>query len=354
MSWWQRLRAGDNSTIIQAENVALTQISTNGLTYADVREISKDIARHEIEKYSVEAKVTLTHRVNEFAHNYYLRQTSADANGLSALKDPFMQRALRTAEINFGASGRIDKGEALVDLLVDLSGRKPDSLIAVCLEDALSIVPKLTTQQIAALTALLLVDGVQMQVGFLKHHYEFLLKNVAPLGGLLPDDGISYRHLQYTQVAWLNASIRYASFGREVQRHLPGIFTEGIEKSEVPEPLRTLNPTIWVEHERYKDKVRLNSPTLEGIEALAETHPVITQHSTKLMQQMNLVRTEPRAIEDQIIDAVPEMRDFIRIWNNSELGKFELTSVGIVIAHANWKRMNTGTFVELDHLFPSA
>ncbi|OBH45794.1 hypothetical protein A5683_13865 [Mycobacterium mantenii] len=75
---------------------------------------------------------------------------------------------------------------------------------------------------------------------------------------------------------------------------------------------------------------------------------------SNLKEQMRRALTKPEDIEKQIITEIPEMERLIRIWNNAELGYFELTSIGIVIGHANWKQMGTGPIVDLDSAFPSS
>ena len=69
---------------------------------------------------------------------------------------------------------------------------------------------------------------------------------------------------------------------------------------------------------------------------------------------MKQTRTAVAEIEKQIIEQIPDLELFIRVWNNSELGRFALTSIGMVIGYTNWKRINVvGVVPDLDSLFPS-
>lgn len=42
----------------------------------------------------------------------------------------------------------------------------------------------------------------------------------------------------------------------------------------------------------------------------------------------------------------------IKAWNDTDLGSFQLTSLGIVITHANWKGTGTGDALPLDAFLP--
>ena len=43
-------------------------------------------------------------------------------------------------------------------------------------------------------------------------------------------------------------------------------------------------------------------------------------------------------VKDMLVDAIPEMERIFEVWGRSPFNQFELTSVGIAIAHANYRR----------------
>ena len=51
-------------------------------------------------------------------------------------------------------------------------------------------------------------------------------------------------------------------------------------------------------------------------------------------------------IKTILLDAIPEMEKIFDVWNKSSFNQLELTSVGIAIAHANYRR-KTGETMDL-------
>lgn len=356
MSWWQRAKTGSQGTIIQAQNYY--EASRNGLTDVDIAQvesISREVIKTELANFDETALQTLKQRFDEFTFNYIERQSAAP-EGFEALKSPFMQRALRTAKIEFGAKGNTETGESLVEMLVKLSVTDPESLLAICLDQALSIVPKLTKGQVAALTAIFMVTSVHVRNVKIDTHYAYL-RQLIPLVSLIPDDQISYRHMQFAQVGWINPnSVPYPTFGRAILQNSPGLYTAGVaaDSGEVPEPLRTLNPPIYVRHEKHSNRVRLRAVHPDDIADLVREHPIVRPWKDSLEQQMMRSRLSETETEEQLIAEIPELERLISVWKTSEISRFELTSIGMVIAHTNWERMADGKNIpSLASLFPS-
>jgi hypothetical protein len=67
---------------------------------------------------------------------------------------------------------------------------------------------------------------------------------------------------------------------------------------------------------------------------------------TKLKQHFAKTTKNQNDIKTMLIDAIPEMEKIFDTWNKSSFNQFELTSVGIAIAHANYRR-RTGETMDL-------
>jgi hypothetical protein len=268
MKWWQRSHAGDNSQIIQAQTVSIG----NTLTYSEVKDISETVARQEIATYAASAAEVLWQRVEEFGINYYNRQITVAPEKLSSLNDPFMQRAFRTAEIEFGASGNSDIGEALADLLVNISQTDTDSLQAVILNEALSVIPKLHAAHVNALVACLIVKNTIMNaITSLPDLYGFFERNLVPLAANMPPNSLAYRHLQFTQTGWLQPFAD--GLGEIFRDNYGGIFSEGFPRSDIPQEIAHFYPNLFVDHERYSDKVRIKAPNATVLDGYIGSNP---------------------------------------------------------------------------------
>jgi hypothetical protein len=55
----------------------------------------------------------------------------------------------------------------------------------------------------------------------------------------------------------------------------------------------------------------------------------------------------PNEVKDYIVGARPGLQKLFDAWENSQLSKMTLTTVGIAVAHANFRR-RTGQQLDLD------
>lgn len=349
MSWWQRLTAGNNNTIIQAQNYYAGD--STKITIAQVQEISQQVVQHELDKFSDSAIETLNQRFDEFTLNYISRQSETAPGGFESLKQPFMQRALRTAKIEFGASGEPDIGESLVNILVDLSEKKPGMMHSILLNDALTVVPKLAKPHVAALTtSLIMTLTVMNRITSRQDFYAFLVENVLPIADTLPTDSIPYRHLVFTQTAWLQPFPQ--SIGTRLHETYGGIFTVGFEKSDIPTEIEDFYGSLFVDHDTDPNRVRFAAGTKSLLDAHIASNSRLSSHSDWIHNQFDSTRMQPDDIVKEIGDDVPGMAKVLTTFADTDLDSINLTSLGIVIAHANWRAMGTGIQPPLSAYLP--
>ncbi len=74
------------------------------------------------------------------------------AKGLENAENPDFQRALFTVQKEYALTGDDELGDLLVDLLIDRTKQDNRSLLQIVLNESLSVVPKLTNDQLAALS----------------------------------------------------------------------------------------------------------------------------------------------------------------------------------------------------------
>ena len=157
--------------------------------------------------------------------------------------------------------------------------------------------------------------------------------------------------MQFTQTGFLGQFSD--GLGKTLRDHYGGVLSEGFLKSDIPEHIADFYGTIFVDHERYNDRVRILAPNDATLDILiAQKEERLDPWSQWLHDKLDATRSEPEAILTQLSTDVPGMDRVITNWVNTNLESLELTSLGIVIAHANWKGMGTGNALSLDVYLP--
>ena len=189
--------SGDNSTNIQAGG-AVT-ILHQGLTYADARQIALDVFKGNFLQLAGEAVDVAKRRAEEITEAFLAELQKQNQPGLSQAKEPDFQHALFTVQKEYARCGDKELGDLLVDLLVDRTKQDSRSILQIVLNESLAVAPKLTPDQLAALSVVFLFkytvnNGLRNQDAF----YGYLDKYVQPFAGLLETKAACYQHLEYS------------------------------------------------------------------------------------------------------------------------------------------------------------
>lgn len=146
-------KAGDQSTNIQTESIIINQ----GITYADVREIVLDVFRFNFIQLSQQAMDIAKARAEEITDKFLKQLERQHNEGITNAQDPDFQYALFTVQKEYARTGDENLGDLLVDLLVDRTKHDKRTILQIVLNESLSVAPKLTNDQIAALSIIFLV-----------------------------------------------------------------------------------------------------------------------------------------------------------------------------------------------------
>jgi hypothetical protein len=87
----------------------------------------------------------------------------------------------------------------------------------------------------------------------------------------------------------------------------------------------------------------LDDDTLEHI---SNQNGLDEEVKAKLKQYFTKTTKNQSDVKKILLEVIPEMEKIFDIWNESSFNKLELTSVGIAIAHANYRR-RTGETMDL-------
>lgn len=339
----QSQKGGDHSTNIQAHAVTVTQ----GVSVADVRALALDVFRANFLELAGQAANVARSRAEEITEKFLAELQDQHQQGLKQAQDPDFQYALYTAQREYARSGDKELGDLLVDLLVDRSKHENRSILQIVLNESLSVAPKLTVDQLAALSVIFIFRyTINHGVNSLDSLGAYLDRYVQPFEGLLNKKAACFQHLEYSGCGTIGiGSIDIAEVFR---KNYPGLFSKGFTRDipvvrgvsvgpESPIFTRSLHDPERIQINAMNEdvlrheagKLGLGSVDIDKLAALA---------TESLMNQ--------KQVKDYLVSARPYMASIIEVWENSLIKNFTLTSVGIAIGHANVKK-NVGEFTDL-------
>lgn len=331
-------QGGPESTNVQAlRDVVVVQ----GSSPEQVRDIvSEAIRANALQMRSVAAQV-VEERIEHFSERLVQRLAREDAELTAATSDPDVQYAIVQAGIGYARTGDDDLAGVLVDLIADRARVETRSLLAVVIDDAVTVAPRLTDGELAILTLFWrLVHTQDQSLNDLDRLSQWVQREVAPLVPYLPRGDASYLHLQALGCA--NVQVTSIPFRDVWTKTYAGLFAEGFEDAEVPETLlesaRSLDaPPLFISSLRDPARRQVNALNEEGFDAVHGAR----LHETELPQAKALLA---RTLSDEkLLDALgavdPAVRVLHDIWQSTPMQSLRLSAVGIAVAHANWRHL---------------
>lgn len=338
----QSQSGGDFSTNIQAENVTLT-----GLTYADVKNIAIDVFNQNFLTLSEQADAVARERAEIITEKYLSELRVQNPEGIKSAQDPDFQYALFTVQKEYARIGDDELGDLLIDLLVDRTKHPTRSIIQIVLNESLSIAPKLTTDQLSALTIIFIIKhtinrGVNNLIKFGEH----LDKHIQPFAGALSKNSSCYQHLAYAGCG--SISVAGSGIGDLFRENYSGIFSKGftindLEKKQITIPY---NSSFFITCQQDSDKIQINAMTEEVVTQRANELKIDEKETKKLIDLYKASLMNKEEVKNYLISLRPYMAAVFETWENSYMKNMNLTSVGIAIGHANAKRQ-IGEFTDL-------
>ncbi len=339
----QSQKGGDGSTNIQAGELTIVQ----GMTYPEVREVALDIFESNFYKLAGEAKEIAAERAEQITGDFLDKLQKENPEGFKKAQDPDFQHALFTVQKEYARTGDEDLADLLVDLLVDRSKQEKRDILRIVLNESLSVAPKLTDDQLAALAIIFFAKYTQNQgIG----NHEMLANNfdqfVKPFVSKLSKKQACYQHLEFSGCGSISMSTNSLSsiYGKIYQ----GLFLKGFDKDEIEKRGISigLDPRFFIPCLNDENKLQVKANRLEGLSEYMDKQDIPKDDKGKIIALFNLNKMNDNEIKDKIIEISPYMADTFEIWSDSPLQNFNLTSVGIAIGHANIKRL-VGEFSNL-------
>ncbi|HJQ01947.1 MAG TPA: LPO_1073/Vpar_1526 family protein [Jatrophihabitans sp.] len=326
---------GTDSTNTQAgRDVVIVQ----GNSLSEVRDFVREAISANALAMRQIAREVIEERISTFSE-LLMERAKSDPELVSATADPDMQHALIDAGLGFARSGDEDMAGILVDLLADRSKEESRSLLALVINDAVTIAPRLTDGEIAILTIYWrLAHTINYAVTSSDALAAFVKTDIAPLVPFLPSGDANYLHLQSLGCAVVQISEIY--FQQVWNQTYTALFTQGFTLDEIPEAIHQplVDSSLLVQHMRDPTRLQINVLNEQQLRA-GVAGQAIEAHVEDIVNFMKSRPMQSDELIEHLAQIDPVMRDLAAIWASTSLRYLRLSAVGIAIAHANWRHL---------------
>lgn len=321
-------------------------VVNNGLSYADVQGIALDVFHANAVKLGRDAQETVRARVEGFTSMILGAMQRRSPAPPAILADPDFQHTLLQAQMHTARNSSRDLRDVLADLVSVRAGLVGGGLLEIVLNEAVQTAGRLTPDQFDALTLVFVlrytVTYGLSDVGRVADHLE---RCVTPFLSGASRTLARFQHLQYAGCG--SIELGSASLHNILARNYGHCFLSEIVGDELwqvfscPPHLRAevLGSLGFVE-------VRPNIYSTTGFLDGAAPEIVVEKNlsSDTLKKFGKLMEQKANTL---IVPALKERYPLVvalETWWNGHPSHFQLTSVGIALAHANLRRRGVKGF----------
>jgi hypothetical protein len=290
----------------------------------------------------------------------FVEQLAARApENIDSIRTPSMQQAILNATTSAAVADDEQLTETLVGILVDKSGEGPRSFKGVVLTEALEVAGKLTSDQVNLLTALVMLTRT------LSHGLDTVDQVLAeldlrcqPLYGKLPTSNNALQYAVYTGVG--NEGIAPQAMANHIVKTYDAVFTQGFTVEQLPEGLKPVSANLPHVDARIRvdngDQPRLRFPTAssQSLDRLKDMNELNEPYLTHIAAMKDLIDGNPLPPEKFTSLAEtekPGLARFLADLDQIGAANFRLTSVGVGIGQANWRRLDPTAAPDVDIYF---
>ncbi len=331
---WQRQRGGDNSALLQANNINI------GLGVQDVEYISKNMAMEVFSAYSRDAFQVMKERVEVFAQTYIEQLIKDSPKAIENIKDPGVQAAILEAEAAYAKTGDDDLGSLLVDILAQRTVTMERNVVQLALSESINVAQKLTFRQYSSLSLIFLLRHVKFGAQTIKGLHEKWRDNLAPVITEAAVTRTDAQHLVATGCATLHPIS--TSIPRFALGTYPGFFSLGFELDNPA--VKKIPAPYFIPCLRDGQKTQVSSVDEELLEAKMKSMGADPDERAMLENLLTANLMSEDDVLREMEETIPGIIDLGEKWQSTSFGQLSLTSVGTVLAHSNILRLTEGRF----------
>lgn len=337
----QSQSGGDYSTNVQgAGPVTIVQA---GLSPEEAAKLALSLVQSEFEHLKDEAVNTAYARAEEMVQERLLpRLMALNPAGVETFADPDVQYALMAAQRTYARTGDKDVADVLVDILVDRTKETERTIRQLALTESLDVAAKLTADQFAALSIIWLIRYTRsLTVANQQTLQIYIDTHLAPHVSHLRSGRSTFQHLEYAGCGAV--SMGEVQLEAVFRNAYAGVFSLGFDNEEFSAAFGNQPPA------RIDEVLMpcLNEAGRQQVDALdedavrqraAELH-FTDEETLKLVSLFNQSLMPYEQVRQFLEETHPAMTQLFAVWTDSLIKNMTLTTVGIVIAHANCRRI---------------
>jgi hypothetical protein len=335
------LKGGENSENYQAELVVVNK----GLTYDETKSIALDVYRSNMMEFKSIAEAVASERAEEITEKILDKISEQDPRTLMEFQSPGMQDALFRTQKEYAISGDKDIGDLLVDILSDRAKTPKRNMLQLVLDESLSVAPKITVEQLDTLTLnFLLIKTRRLTIKNFEDFKTYLQNHIYPFVENLVSDSEHYNFLEYLRCG----QIRAGSFGQleqNLRKTYKGVFSKGFTKEELEQEFEDTSKIKVKIIPCFHDNSKLQLGVMddEVLETQMEQFKVDEQIRPKIKSFYEKTTMSNKEIKELLEGLDNNMKKVFEVWKDSYFKNFDLSSMGIAIAHANYRRKTNET-----------
>jgi hypothetical protein len=323
MSDSQQQKGGIGST-----NVQIGTINT-GLTYADVRDIATDVFNQNFAHLASSARLTADKRASEIREEVISKLQDTPGADPSSFSQVEKQVALLEAQKGYAISGDEELRDLLVKAVVAVSQSPERSKKSIVMSEAIKVAPLLTPEQLRTLGVVFAIAQVNFGVNSLRDLFTAYAAAIRLDRAKLAVTVGDLRHLEYAGCGALG--LTSVSWYTLLQNDYAGLIQRGFTSEEADSQLSGVFPAP-----PYRPSVR-NGDNLElafrrppDIEAIM---PWTNEQKERVKSFFAERLISDEEVRSEVTEYGPDSKYLFEQWNEMNLSRFNLTSVGIAVGY---------------------
>ena len=216
----QEISAGDHSTNIQGSDVTVNQY---GLKYSDIKDVAMDVFKSNFYDLGEKVEKLVNERAEEIINKYLKRLEEESPESIKNTEDPDVRFSIYEVQKSYARLGDKEISDLLVDILIQRTMNPDESFKKLVLNEAITVIPKLTTKQIDVLSLIYLVKYLlfipEFKIPF--NHYNSVIQPFLTRIDI-PNNQMVYQHLQYS--GCVSISIGSSDFETIMIHKFPHLF----------------------------------------------------------------------------------------------------------------------------------
>lgn len=303
-----------------------------------IHELALNIYASNKQQYIGKADEEATNRVTEMTEKFLHRLLTEAPDNAGSLSDPDMQHAVFTAQDAYARSGDKNMEEVLVDLLIDRAKQSERTLLQIVLNEAVEVVPKLVFSQFDTLSLVFLIKySASSSIRSPNDLINYLHNTVFHFIDGAKTSVSHYQHLEYAGCGSID--IGQTQIEKALAINYLGLFWKGATEEEILSlPRAPENTTRFIKCFHNDNLLQFNYISEQELRDTLTKSGYQDNEIQEWVAFQNSHTMNAEEIKDYIIRALPQIKPLFDVWANSFLQNFSLTSVGIAIAHANFRR----------------